>query len=86
MRNFIGAEHSTNTKKPSTTGLPAFARSAAEMQTKALLNMIDDIHANPVRRGLVSGGSGSKWSSAGWFAGQPLNDLEPDQIPWDWIG
>jgi putative transposase len=55
-------------------------------QTKTLLNMIDYVHANPVRRGLVTRGQDWKWSSAGWFVDQPLNDLKPDEIPWDWVG
>lgn len=53
-------------------------------QTTTLLAMLDYIHMNPVRRGLVERAVDWKWSSAGWFAGKPLNDLQPDRIPWNW--
>ena len=51
---------------------------------RTLASMLDDTHANPTRRGLVERAQDWKWSSAGWFDGCPLNDLEPDAIPWDW--
>ena len=47
--------------------------------------MIDYIHMNPVRRKLVEQVQLWKWSSAGWYLGQPLNDLQPDPIPPDWL-
>lgn len=47
--------------------------------------MIDYIHLNPVRKELVERASQWKWSSAGWFEGRPVNDLEPDPIPRDWL-
>jgi putative transposase len=50
-----------------------------------LRKMIDYIHENPVRMGLVSDARLWKWSSAGWFAGTLLNSLEPDPIPFDWL-
>ena len=34
---------------------------------RATLNAIDDIHENPVRRGLVKRASDWKWSSARWY-------------------
>jgi hypothetical protein len=40
--------------------------------------MIEYIHANPVRRGLVKRAGDWKWSSAGWFEGK--NSLRPDQV------
>ena len=43
-----------------------------------MLAMIEYIHANPVRRGLVSKAEDWKWSSAGWKAGK--NPLQPDTI------
>ena len=46
--------------------------------------MIDYIHRNPVRRGLVSEATDWTWSSAGWFAGKQPNSLAPDPIPPDW--
>jgi putative transposase len=45
-----------------------------------LQSMIDYIHMNPVHRGLVHLARDWKWSSAGWFEGHPLNDLQPDPI------
>jgi putative transposase len=53
--------------------------------TQTLLAMIDYIHLNPVRRGLVERACDWRWSSAGWYEGSPLNDLKPDPIPWDWL-
>ena len=47
--------------------------------------MIEYVHLNPVRKGLVERAKDWKWSSAGWVEGMPLNDLEPDSIPWDWL-
>ena len=52
---------------------------------RTLQEMIDYIHMNPVRRGLVEHARDWKWSSAGWYEGLPLNDLEPDPIPWEWL-
>jgi len=40
--------------------------------------MIEYIHNNPVRRGLVSRAEDWKWSSAGWHEGK--NSLRPDPI------
>jgi putative transposase len=53
--------------------------------TRTLQSMIDYIHENPVRRGLVERARDWKWSSAGWFENRPLNNLKPDPIPWDWL-
>ena len=52
---------------------------------RTLQSMIEYIHLNPVRKGLVERARDWKWSSAGWFEGMPSNDLEPDLIPWDWL-
>jgi putative transposase len=52
---------------------------------RTLLAMIDYIHLNPVRRGLVERAADWKWSSAGWFEGAPKNDLNPDPIPPEWL-
>jgi len=54
-------------------------------QSRTLLNMIDYVHENPVRRGLVQRARDWKWSSAGWFEGEPQNDLKPDPIAPDWL-
>jgi len=40
-----------------------------------ILRMIEYIHANPVRRGLVENPDDWKWSSAGWHEGK--NSLRP---------
>jgi putative transposase len=42
--------------------------------------MIEYIHANPVRRGLVNQPADWKWSSAGWYEGK--NSLKPDPMDW----
>ena len=52
---------------------------------RTLLEMIDYIHLNPVRRGLVEQAREWKWSSAGWYEGSPLNQYPPEPIPWDWL-
>src|SRR5262245_21201153 len=43
-----------------------------------LLAMIEYIHSNPVRRGLVENAENWKWSSAGWKEGK--NILRPDPV------
>jgi putative transposase len=60
-----------------------FDRNATEPKT--LLAMIDYVHLNPVRRGLVERARDWKWSSAGWYEDAPLNDLRPDVIPPEWL-
>jgi putative transposase len=50
--------------------------------------MIDYIHLNPVRRGLVAKAVDWKWSSAGWFElGQPrpivLDPIPPEAFDMD---
>lgn len=52
---------------------------------RTLLAMIEYIHLNPVRKGFVERARDWKWSSAGWHEGRPLNRLEPDPIPYDWL-
>jgi putative transposase len=54
-------------------------------QARTLENMIEYVHMNPVRRGLVQFPRDWKWSSAGWFEGCPMNDLRPDSIPREWL-
>jgi len=51
------------------------------MEPHTLLAMIEYIHANPVRRGLVSRPEDWKWSSAGWVAGK--SSLKPDPIDFE---
>ena len=50
-----------------------------------LLEMIDYIHQNPVRRRLTMQAREWKWSSAGWYENLPLNTLKPDPVPRDWL-
>jgi len=38
-------------------------------EANTLMFMIDYLHQNPVRRGLVEHGWQWKWSSAGWYEG-----------------
>ena len=47
--------------------------------TEALRAVIDYIHANPVRRGLVARAEDWEWSSARWYAGLRPVKLEMDQ-------
>jgi putative transposase len=53
-----------------------YDRNACEPAT--ILAMIEYIHLNPVRRGLVELAEQWKWSSAGWIAGK--NSLRPDSV------
>ena len=46
---------------------------------EALRAMIDYIHANPVRRGLVARPEEWEWSSARWYAGLRPVRLEMDE-------
>jgi putative transposase len=52
---------------------------------KTLLSMIDYIHLNPVRRGLVTRARDWLWSSARWFEGNSNLPLIPDPISPAWI-
>ena len=49
-------------------------------EPNALMFMIDYLHQNPVRRGLVQRAAEWKWSSAGWCEGLQPNNLRPDPI------
>ena len=49
-----------------------------------LRKVIEYIHENPVRRGLVARAKEWKWSSAGWFEGQATCRLVPDKLPAEW--
>jgi putative transposase len=59
-----------------------FDRNIVESGT--LMAMIDYIHLNPVRRGLVERTWDWCWSSAAWFEGFDHNGLIPDPIPPEW--
>jgi putative transposase len=54
------------------------------VEPRTLAAVIDYLHRNPVRRGLVSRAEDWRWSSAGWFAGAESNPLRPDRIPPEW--
>jgi putative transposase len=49
------------------------------MSIEALRSMVDYIHANPVRRGLVARAEDWEWSSARWYAGPGPVKLEVDE-------
>jgi putative transposase len=51
---------------------------------KTLLKMLDYLHLNPVRRGLVQRAADWKWSSATAFEGG-VCPIPLDPIPWDWL-
>jgi putative transposase len=51
---------------------------------KTLLQMIEYLHLNPVRRGLVEFAREWKWSSAALFEGGQ-SPIPLDPIPWDWL-
>jgi putative transposase len=60
-----------------------FDRNAVEPAT--LMAMIEYLHMNPVRRGLVERTTDWRWSSAGWYAGVNQCALIPDPIPPEWV-
>ena len=49
--------------------------------------MIQYIHENPVRRGLVESASAYRWSSAAWYTSEQRGDtpLRIDPIPPEWV-
>ena len=51
---------------------------------KTLLRMIDYLHNNPVRRGLIERAIDWKWSSAAAPEGG-IGPIRLDPIPWDWL-
>jgi putative transposase len=54
------------------------------LEPRTLGFMIDYLHLNPVRRGLVEYPRDWRWSSAGWYEGKTPNSLKPDPIPPEW--
>jgi len=54
------------------------------VEPRTLASILDYVHLNPVRRGLVEKSADWQWSSASWFEGAPKNDLHPDPIPPEW--
>ena len=51
---------------------------------KTLQSMMDYIHMNPVRRGLVERPGDWRWSSASWYLDGSNPPLIPDPIPAEW--
>src|SRR5262245_47218120 len=54
------------------------------VNARTLAQVIDYIHHNPVRKGLVAAPADWKWSSAGWLEGTAVNTLRPDVVPVGW--
>jgi putative transposase len=54
-------------------------------EPKTLVAMIEYLHHNPVRRGLVDRPSDWRWSSAGWYEGRNRCELIPDRLPPEWV-
>ncbi|MGO9596675.1 MAG: transposase [Isosphaeraceae bacterium] len=54
-------------------------------EPKTLMSMIDHVHMNPLRPGLVAKARDWRWSSAGWFEGTPTCGLVPDRLPPEWV-
>jgi putative transposase len=54
-------------------------------KAKTLLAMIDYIHLNPVRRGLVTQAIDWKWSSARWYELGVPTPIALDPIPPEWL-
>jgi putative transposase len=50
-----------------------------------LMNMIDYIHMNPVRRGLAEKPEDWNWSSAAWYLEVEEPPIVPDPIPAEWL-
>jgi REP-associated tyrosine transposase len=59
-----------------------YDRNITEPET--LASVVDYIHLNPVRRGLIDRADRWRWSSAAWFARSGASPLVPDQIPSEW--
>ncbi len=55
------------------------------VEPDALMSMIDYIHMNPVRRGLVEKPEQWKWSSAAWYLEVAEPPIIPDPIPAEWL-
>jgi putative transposase len=49
------------------------------------MKMIEYIHLNPVRRGLVRRAVDWKWSSANWYEGNGESPIAIDPIPPEWL-
>lgn len=56
------------------------------IEPRTLARMIEYLHLNPVRKGLVERAADWRWSSAGYFEAlfEFDNGLVPDPIPYEW--
>jgi putative transposase len=54
-------------------------------EPRTLMSMVDYVHMNQIRRGLMEHPRQWRWSSAGWFDGRSTCDLIPDRIPPEWV-
>jgi putative transposase len=54
-------------------------------EPSTLMHVIDYIHNNPVRRGLVEHAWEWKWSSAAFYLGMGDSPIRLDPIPWEWV-
>lgn len=55
-------------------------------EPSTLAAMIEYIHLNPVRKGLVEQAIQWKWSSAAWLLGVGASPLHLDRVPPEWLG
>ena len=55
------------------------------VEPRTLLQMIDYIHHNPVRRGLAERARDWRWSSARWYEDQGPSPISLDRIPPEWM-
>jgi putative transposase len=55
------------------------------VEPRTLLKMIDYIHGNPVRRGLVERAADWRWSSAPWNILGATIPIPVDPIPPEWL-
>src|SRR5262249_2061581 len=54
------------------------------IEPATLMVMVEYVHRNPVRRGLVERPEDWRWSSAAWYLGAGESPLVPDRIPPEW--
>jgi len=55
------------------------------VEPRTLMQMVDYIHHNPVRRGLVERARDWKWSSACWYEDKGSTPIVLDRIPLEWM-
>ena len=59
--------------------MSAFLQAVKEPVARKAIRYLKDIHANPVRRGLMAKAEDWEWSSARWHAGLRPAKLEIDE-------